>query len=313
MTFLITHSGQKEKAFVLGLCDSYTGYVREYFYTVDRSGRLKHDGTELTDPKFLKFFFERLQRNETGKHSEYPFVSPCAGELNFILPEDTPIIFQNLTDGRLFYAPDLSVSFEPDRLRFSSGGLLYHPSPVCDFSRMRSSLLLELAKQVRPWGPYYLFEEAGRAYVIEPLEKKDSFKILRPQNENGCFACGASHTSGVYMSFLFDPEEKISRSWLFPDERFQGRVGWMHGGFIALFLDEIMAKVLSGLNVHGPTVNMNVDYRSPCRLGREVLLTGFLERIEGRKFFLKGEMRDTGEDRLIAEAKGLYLRMDRNK
>ncbi len=40
--------------------------MREYFYRIDASGRLSHEGSELSDPAFLDFFFSRLVPNKPG-------------------------------------------------------------------------------------------------------------------------------------------------------------------------------------------------------------------------------------------------------
>jgi len=64
---------------------------RNYFYTVDLQGRLfleesspKNIATSLKSPKFLKFFFKQVRRNETGLHENYSMTSPCGKEMNFI-------------------------------------------------------------------------------------------------------------------------------------------------------------------------------------------------------------------------------------
>jgi hypothetical protein len=64
-------------------------------------------------------------------HQDYPFVSPCGKEINFILPADMPIVFHDLDtkEGRLVYGGSLSVSFDPSQIHMSMRtGRLYHPS-----------------------------------------------------------------------------------------------------------------------------------------------------------------------------------------
>ena len=51
------------------------------------------------DKKFLEFFFKRVKLNTTGQYeSEFPYVSPCGREINYIHCDDLPIVFSQLLD-----------------------------------------------------------------------------------------------------------------------------------------------------------------------------------------------------------------------
>ena len=53
--------------------------------------------SHILDKAFLAFFFKRLKVNSTGKYSEdFPFVSPCGREMNYIRCYDCPIVFQHI-------------------------------------------------------------------------------------------------------------------------------------------------------------------------------------------------------------------------
>jgi hypothetical protein len=88
---------------------------RCYFYNVDLHGRLyleenpiKNITSSIKDAKFLDFFFAHIKYiNETHKEymkqhdipvQDYPFVSICQREWNFIRPAATPIVFHSLID-----------------------------------------------------------------------------------------------------------------------------------------------------------------------------------------------------------------------
>lgn len=83
---------------------------RCYFYNVDLQGRLfledtlpKNIATSIKSEKFLNFFFKRLRRINSNERNfmeeknipmcDYPFVSPCGKELNFVRPAATPVVF----------------------------------------------------------------------------------------------------------------------------------------------------------------------------------------------------------------------------
>lgn len=109
--------------------------ARRYFYTVDLLGRLfsaetraRNLATCVKDNKALDFFFKQLRPNATGLlEREYPWISPCGAELNFVAADDTPIVFTGLVDSQLTYGGTLRQPFVPAHLRLSaSSGRLYH-------------------------------------------------------------------------------------------------------------------------------------------------------------------------------------------
>ena len=119
-----------------------------YFYSIDLQGRLfleeslpKNIATSLKDEKFLDFFFTRIRRvrdkekailEDVGAADDYPFVSPCGGELNFIRPADAPIVFHELREDQgngkqLVFGGTLSQPYLPEKIAMSPRtGRLYH-------------------------------------------------------------------------------------------------------------------------------------------------------------------------------------------
>lgn len=283
---------------------------RSYFYTIDTRGRVWHDGTEIADARFLSIFYRLMTTNTSNDHTDYPYLSPCGRERNFVRADDTPIVFHTMRDGRLFYAPGLSVDFRPETLHFSPDGVLYHEAPVGGMGRLDAALALELGTSIVPWGPYFAYERDGRATIIEPLQPQERCRVIRPRADNRCFGCGEAHPFGPALSFLHDTGDGSVRTWFTPDIRMQGGTGWMHGGFTALLLDEIMGKTLSANDMGGaPTARLEVNYRRPARIGVRMELIGRLEEHGGRKYTLVGELREAdGERLLLAEGRGLFIR-----
>ena len=97
---------QKDQIKPADFYDQEAKLYRHYFYTIDLQGRLfleesrvKNIATSLKDSRFLSFFFKRLKLNTTGKYEvEYPFVSPCGKEMNYIRPADMPIVFTSKSE-----------------------------------------------------------------------------------------------------------------------------------------------------------------------------------------------------------------------
>lgn len=49
------------------------------------------------DKKFLEFFFKRVKVNTSGRYeAEFPYISPCGRETNYIRCDDLPIVFSQL-------------------------------------------------------------------------------------------------------------------------------------------------------------------------------------------------------------------------
>ncbi|KAG8233221.1 hypothetical protein J437_LFUL013276 [Ladona fulva] len=87
--------------------------IREYFYYIDHQGMLFLDDSRMKnftscfkDTDFLVFFFKRVQMNNTGRYEEeFPFLSLCGRERNFIRCDDTPIVYTQVIQGEIKKRP----------------------------------------------------------------------------------------------------------------------------------------------------------------------------------------------------------------
>ncbi|NXN80682.1 CH082 protein, partial [Bombycilla garrulus] len=101
--------------------------------------KVKNFITCFKDVQFLSFFFTHLRRNLSGRfQGEFPFVSRCGRERNFLRCADVPVVFTQLLrgpcgDSRLSFCGGgsaLSVPFVPGMLAvLPENGRLYHPAP----------------------------------------------------------------------------------------------------------------------------------------------------------------------------------------
>ncbi|VDP88184.1 unnamed protein product [Echinostoma caproni] len=142
-------------------------FVREYFYFVDHNGQVCTDMYSFfsfriialdTDIFFIDFFFSRLQVNTTGRYTnEFPFLSLCGRERNYLRCDDKPTVFvdlKQLSDQKwhLLYGSEkttkLSVPFMPEHLHmYPKSGRVYHPTsrkPTPTDSRTESDLSVGL-------------------------------------------------------------------------------------------------------------------------------------------------------------------------
>ncbi|KAF3690459.1 UPF0598 protein C8orf82 [Channa argus] len=145
--------------------------IREYFYYIDHQGQLFLDDTKVKnfvtcfkDKEFLVFFFSRLRLNRSSRYEEdFPFLSLCGRERNFLRCDDRPIVFTHLlhspagpqgiiADQELLSycggAEKLSVPFRPEALYMHPiSGRLYHPCAEHSggVGLVRSALAIELS------------------------------------------------------------------------------------------------------------------------------------------------------------------------
>lgn len=284
--------------------------TREYFYDLSDRGILSLNGLEQDDPWFVDFFYRRLAPTANPMFPDYPFVSRCGDEMNYVKPADTPIVFTRMEQGRLFYGVSLSVPFNASSLVYSPDGVLYHAAPVGDRGRLVPALATELGCHIEHWGPMYALHDpsTGVATVIPPVTIPDGLRLLRPKEDNMCVGCGMANPWSLRLSFVFDEGDGVVRTWLAPNERMNGAMETVHGGFVSLLLDETMGKSLSVRGIKAPTAQLNVRFRAPMMMHVQHEIRSWIERIDGRKNFLKGVIsRADDPDRVVAEADALFI------
>lgn len=283
--------------------------TRDYYYEIDDRGVLTLDGIIQDDPWFVDFFFRRLAPTANPHYPDHPFVSRCGDEMNYLRPSDTPIVYTSFDGARLGYAHSLSMPFYPDRLSYSDDGVLYYDAPVGGVGRIVPQVAMELSRWIEPWGPFYAMRDPSdqRLTPFLPTAQKTRYRVLYPRKDNGCIGCGGANPHGFGLSFVFDQEHETVMTYLRPDERMQGGQRVMHGGYISFLLDETMGKCMSVLGLRAPTAKLNVNFRRPMRLYEEHEIRAWVERQEGRKNFLRGEIRSAGSGAVVADANALFI------
>lgn len=102
--------------------------MREYWYQVDREGRIFHEGSEIVDPLVLRFFLRAMTQTPDGR-----FLVLCQDERNWFQPHDSPFVIQRVrfvtADGHvraaeLCFAGDYREPLDPATLE-SHGGHLF--------------------------------------------------------------------------------------------------------------------------------------------------------------------------------------------
>jgi hypothetical protein len=92
---------------------------------------------------------------------------------------------------------------------------------------------------------------------------------------------------------------------------YEGPPGCVHGAAIAAAFDQVLnvANLMSG--AAGPTARLDIRYRRPTPLRRELRFEGWVTRREERKIHAAGRLLADGE--VTVEAEGLYIVVDADR
>ncbi|MBZ5699645.1 MAG: PaaI family thioesterase [Acidobacteriia bacterium] len=135
---------------------------------------------------------------------------------------------------------------------------------------------------------------------------------LDPKPENPCFGCGGANARGMQLAFeQNDERQRIVGRFQLGDE-YQGGSGFLHGGIIALLLDEVMGKASRFYGEHVVTADLRVEYLRPIRVDQEIVVEGFVARRDGRQLYHEGEIRNAAGN-VLARGQGRFVIIDREK
>ena len=108
------------------------------------------------------------------------------------------------------------------------------------------------------------------------------------------------------LTFTFDGERLSGTGTL--ASPYTGPPGAVHGGVIALVLDELLGAVNACLGLGAFTGTLTVRYERPTPIEREIAFESWVERTEGRKVFTHGTISAGGE--VTARAEGVFIRVE---
>ena len=130
--------------------------------------------------------------------------------------------------------------------------------------------------------------------------------LIPPNPTNVCFGCGGSNDRGMKLTFEQDDAARkiIGRFRL--GAEYQGAFGIIHGGVIAVVLDEVMGKVCRFRGVRAVTAEMNVEYLKPIWVDTDLVVEGYEQEMEGRNLHLIGEIKDAS-GKMLARSRGRFV------
>lgn len=118
--------------------------------------KMKNFTSCFKDKKFLHFFFTRIRVNQTNRYKDdFPFISMCGRETNYVRCDDTPVVFTHVfKDGhamKFAYGHAANLLFHPfepwNICMVPETGRIYHPSTefTGGFGLIKSSLAIEIS------------------------------------------------------------------------------------------------------------------------------------------------------------------------
>lgn len=114
---------------------------------------------------------------------------------------------------------------------------------------------------------------------------------------------------GFEYSMFYNTAEKRMICIFQPGPYLEGPPGYTHGGCLATILDSTLGAGAVYMCGQVMTGNLNVNYRNPIPLGATVIVDSHVEKVEGRKVYVRGQIRSHDDQTLHTEATGLFIKV----
>ncbi len=108
------------------------------------------------------------------------------------------------------------------------------------------------------------------------------------------------------VTFAFDGERMRGSGTL--GAPYSGPPGTVHGGVVAMVLDELLGAVNACLGLGAYTGTLTVRYERPTPIGADLTFDAWVDRTEGRKVFTVGTISADGG--VTARAEGVFIRVE---
>lgn len=113
---------------------------------------------------------------------------------------------------------------------------------------------------------------------------------------------------GFGIRFCVNEDKSVFATVVF-DESKEGGRGILHGGAIAVVLDEAMGTAAAEHGTPGYTVTMTYNYKSHILLNEEIAVRAWIDRIEGRKVFAECDAK-LADGTIAVTGSGIFVQSD---
>lgn len=126
-------------------------------------------------------------------------------------------------------------------------------------------------------------------------------------NDGYCFGCGPQNPIGLGLTFDWNGEEYTS-VWT-PQRQHQGWADRVHGGLLALVLDEALSRAaLETHGLHWVTAALTTRLYAPAAIGEPLRVSAWIVSARPRLIVCAGEVRTASSSQLIASGTAKMMR-----
>ena len=127
------------------------------------------------------------------------------------------------------------------------------------------------------------------------------------QDDHMCYVCGKENERGFRLDFKHPEKGRLLAEVVFGREH-QGFKGMVHGGMVAMLLDEMMVNLAWIEGIQTVTSDLQVRFKKAAKVGEKVLLEGKVEREESRALYASASAKNA-QGELLATAKAACLKV----
>jgi uncharacterized protein (TIGR00369 family) len=130
-------------------------------------------------------------------------------------------------------------------------------------------------------------------------------KLEAPVDDGRCIGCGPLSEGGLKMTFERGEDGLVTSHVVVPPA-YQGWRGVVHGGVVALVLDEAMAYAAGARGAIGVTAEMKLRFRGSVPTGEPLVVTGKVLWQRRNVLGVEASVRDE-HGTLLASATGSFV------
>ena len=104
---------------------------------------------------------------------------------------------------------------------------------------------------------------------------------LKLEDDQMCYVCGPKNQAGFRLDFKHPRQGRLLAEVVFQKQH-QGFKNIVHGGMVAMVLDEMMVNLAWKEGIPAVTAELTVRLKKAVPVGQKVLLEGVLKVGEGR-------------------------------
>jgi uncharacterized protein (TIGR00369 family) len=128
---------------------------------------------------------------------------------------------------------------------------------------------------------------------------------MTPIDDGYCIACGPYSPIGLQMRFAVAEDASV-QSRVSVGAAFQGWRDIVHGGVVAMLLDEAMAYAAGARGLLGMTADLKMRFRRPVPVGEELVVRGNVLWQRRNVLGMAASITDAA-GRLLASAEGSFV------